>query len=118
MIKEFQHYLETFEVWDNANAARIVYQNFRRCLSGATKDLWDELNTIAEDEERDELTFNEHVEQLTSAVLGVEAFENQKNYLKFTSKTDKMSVKDWVNRIKTINYYLPLMEHDTRPFSE
>jgi hypothetical protein len=118
MIKEFQHYLETFEVWDNANAACIVYQNFRRCLSGATKDLWDELNTIAEDEERDELTFNEHVEQLTSAVLGVEAFENQKKYLKFTSKTDKMSVKDWVNRIKTINYYLPLMEHDTRPFSE
>jgi hypothetical protein len=42
------------------------------------------LNTIAEDEERDELIFNEHVEQLTSAVLGEEAFENQKDYLKFT----------------------------------
>jgi len=43
MIKELQHYLETFEVWDNANAARIINQNFQRCLSGATKDLWDEI---------------------------------------------------------------------------
>jgi len=118
MIKEFQHYLETFEVWNNANAARIVYRNFRRCLSGATKDLWDELNIIAEDDERDELTFNDHVEQLTNAVLGEEALENQKDYLKFTPKPDKMSVKDWINRIKTINSYLPLMEHDARAFSE
>jgi hypothetical protein len=118
MIKEFQHYLETFEVWNNANAARIVYRNFRRCLSGATKDLWDELNIIAEDDERDELTFNDHVEQLTNAVLGEEAFENQKDYLKFTPKPDKMSVKDWINRIKTINSYLPLIEHDARAFSE
>jgi hypothetical protein len=28
MIKEFQHYLEMFKVWDNANAAHIVYRNF------------------------------------------------------------------------------------------
>jgi hypothetical protein len=118
MIKDFQNYLETFEIWANANAARIVYRNFRRCLSGAAKDLWDDLNTIAEDEERDELTFNEHIEQLTSAVLGAEAFENQKDYLKSTRKPDKMSVKDWINRIKNINSYLPLMEPEARSFSE
>jgi hypothetical protein len=47
-----------------------------------------------------------------------EAFENQKDYLKFTPKPDKMSVKDWRNRIKNINSYLPLMEHEARSFSE
>jgi hypothetical protein len=50
--------------------------------------------------------------------LGEEAYENQKDYLKFTPKPDKMSVKDWINRIKNINSYLPLMEHEARSFSE
>jgi len=28
VIKEFQNYLETFEIWDNTNAPHIIYQNF------------------------------------------------------------------------------------------
>jgi hypothetical protein len=28
VIREFQNYLETFEIWDNANAPHIIYQNF------------------------------------------------------------------------------------------
>ena len=68
MIKEFQNYLETFEIWDNENAARIVYRNFRRCISGATKDLWDQIIASEENEERDELTFTESLGKLTKAV--------------------------------------------------
>ena len=97
MTKEFQNYLETFEIWENENAARIVYRNFRRCISGATKDLWDQINTINEDEERDELTFSSHMAKLTRAVLGVDAFDNQKEYLKETPKPENMSVKQWIN---------------------
>ena len=52
MIKEFQNYLETFEIWENENATRIVYHNFRRCISGATEDLWDQITASEENEER------------------------------------------------------------------
>jgi hypothetical protein len=97
MTKEFQNSLETFEIWENENAAHIVHRNLRRCISGATKDLWDQINTINEDEERDELTFSSHMAKLTRAVLGVDAFDNQKDYLKETPKPENMSVKQWIN---------------------
>jgi len=94
MIQEFQNYLETFEIWENENAARIVYRNFRRCISGATKDLWDQIIASKENEERDELTFTESLGKLTKAVLGVDAFDNQKEYMKETQKPEKMSSSD------------------------
>jgi len=76
------------------------------------------LNTIAEDEERDELIFRNHMAKLTRAVLAVDALDNQKEYLKDTPKPEKMSIKQWIKRIKNINSYLPLMEQEARPFSE
>ena len=79
MVKEFQNYLETFKIWDNENAVCIVYRNLRRCISGATKDLWDQINTVSEDEERDELTFSSHMAKLTRAVLGVDALTVRRN---------------------------------------
>jgi len=33
-------------------------------------------------------------------------------------KPDKMSVKQWINRIKNINSYLPLMQPNGRSFTE
>jgi hypothetical protein len=118
MVKEFQNYLETFEIWDNENATCIIYCNFRRCISGATRDLWDQISTINEDEERDELTFSSHMAKLTRAVLGVDAFDNKKDYLKETPKPEKMSVKQWINRIKNITSYLPLMDQEARTYSK
>jgi hypothetical protein len=118
MIKEFQNDLETFEIWENKNAAQIVYHNFRRCILGATKDLWDQITASEENEDRDELSFNESMGKLTNAVLGVDAFDNQKEYMKKTQKPEKISVKIWINRIKNINSYLPLMDQDARAFSE
>ena len=41
MIKEFQNYVNTYSIWEEENAARTVYCNFRRCLAGAARDLWD-----------------------------------------------------------------------------
>jgi hypothetical protein len=76
------------------------------------------LNTIAEDEERDELIFRNHMAKLTRAVLAVDALDNQKEYLKDTPKPEKMSIKQWIKRIKNINSYLPLMEQEAWPFSK
>jgi len=121
LIKEFQNYIETYGIWnqENANAANTVYRNFRRCLAGATRDLWDQINVVEEEDgTRDEMTFWDHLRELTSAVLGEDALRNQKEYLKNTPKPENMSVKQWINRIKNINSYLPLMQEDGRAFSE
>lgn len=117
MIKEFQNYTETYDIWDQATPHCVP--NFRRCLAGAARDLWDQINVL-EDENgvRDELTFDDHLQELTGAILGDDALRNQKDYLKNTPKPDKMSVKQWINRIKNINSYLPLMQPNCRSFSE
>ncbi len=46
---------------------------FCRCLAGAARDLWDQINVLEEDEEQDELTFEEHLNELTNAILGQDA---------------------------------------------
>jgi hypothetical protein len=46
--------------------------------------LWDQVNVVDGDEARDELTFENHVRELTSAILGEDALQNQKDYLKST----------------------------------
>jgi len=82
LVKEFQNYIDTYEMWNDEHAAYIVYKNFRRCLSGAARDLWDHINVLENaDEERDELTFQTNVTELTSAILGDDALRNQKDYL-------------------------------------
>jgi len=116
-IKEFQNYID--EIWDDNNAAQTVYQNFRRCLAGSARDLWDQINVLEDEEvERDELTFDSHLKEVTSVILGEDALRNQKIYLKYTPKPEKMSVKQLVNCIKNINSYLPLMQPNGHPFSE
>ncbi len=66
---------------------------------------------IEEDKDRDELTFEEHLKELTHAILCDNAFHN-------TPKPEKMSVKQWINRLKNINSYLPLMQENGEAFSE
>jgi hypothetical protein len=123
LLKEFQNYVNTYDIWEGENAARTIYRNFRRCLAGAARDLWDQIIVILNEEEEEnqdgnEETFAEHVQELTSAILGEDALRNQKDYLKSTPKPEKMSVKQWVNRIKNINSYLPLMQVNGRSFTE
>ena len=45
------------------------------------------------DKVRDKLRFDDHLQELTSEILGEDALRNQKDYLKNTPKPDKMSVK-------------------------
>lgn len=118
MIKEFQNYVETYNIWDDDNASSMVYQNFRRCLAGSARDLWDQINVIEGNEVRDDVTFWDHLSALTKAIIGEDALHEQKDYLKNTSKQEKMSVKQWVNRLKNITSYLPMMEQDARSFTE
>ena len=120
LVKEFNNYVQTYNIWNaqNQNAAHTVYKNFCRCLAGAARDRWDLVNVLEEEEHRDEITFQYHVRELTTAILGNDALRNQKDYLKNTPKPDNMSVKQWINRLLNINSYLPLMQQNARAFSE
>jgi len=89
MMKRFSNYVKSYGIWDEENTACAVYWNFRRCLAGVARDLWDQINVIEEEEEvRDELTFNNHLKEGTSAFLEDHALRNQKDYLKSTPKPD------------------------------
>jgi hypothetical protein len=106
--------IETYALWEQENGAgvRFIYRSFRRCLGGAARDLWDQINIIAEEEERDELTFEDHLWELTQELIGYDAYRIQKEYLKRMAKPEGLSVKLWLNRMKNINSYLPLMKRD------
>ncbi len=118
MIKEFQNFVDTYKIWSTDNTACTIYQNFRRCLAGAARDLWNQINKMEEDKVRDELTFDGHMKELTSAILGNNALCNEKDRLKSTPKPEKMSVKQWINRMKNIKSYLPLMHENEQAFTE
>jgi hypothetical protein len=118
LLKEFHNYVSTYEIWNDEHASHTIYKSFRRCLAGAARDLWDQINVLDDEEERDELSFEIHIRELTSAILGDDAYMNQKDYLKTTLKPEKMTVKQWINRLKNINSYLPLMQADAQALSE
>jgi len=120
LIKEFKNYVDTYDIWNarNQNAAHTVYKIFCQCLAGAARDRWDLINVIDEDEVRDDITFQFHIHEFTTAILGNDAFRNQKDYLKSTPKRNNMSVKQWINRLLNINSYLPLMQRNARAFLE
>jgi hypothetical protein len=55
---------------------------------------------------------------LPEKFVGLDAYRNQKEYLKKTAKPEGSTVKLWINRMKNINPYLPLMKHNSHPLSK
>lgn len=49
LVREFRNMIETYALWEQETGVgvRIIYRSFRRCLSGAARDLWDQTNVIA-----------------------------------------------------------------------
>jgi hypothetical protein len=85
LVKEFNYLIETYDLWNGQEGAEIVYRYFRRCITGSVRDLWDRISE-EEEEERDKLTFKTHLYELTSEILGTDACQLQKDYLKKTRK--------------------------------
>jgi hypothetical protein len=89
LVKEFKNIAETYELWAQDNDTRNIYSSFRRCLGGAARDMWDQINIIDDEEERrNELTFENHLWKLTIENIGLDACRKQKEYLKKTLKPE------------------------------
>jgi hypothetical protein len=73
-----------------------------------------------EEEVRDELTFDNHLQELTSAILGDDAFQNQKDYLKNTPKPERWLLSNGLIAEKhqlllTLNAYVSQWEWQINP---
>jgi hypothetical protein len=51
----------------------LEYRSFCWCLGGAARDLWDQVIMIDKEEEmRDEITFENHLRELTREMVGLD----------------------------------------------
>ena len=88
-----------------------MFARFRRCLKSSTRDSWD---SIVEGEAKTNDNFKTLNQSLHDEMIGLDAEENQKEYLKNTPKPNNMSVKNWIRRIKHINGLIRLIEEDAK----
>jgi hypothetical protein len=101
LVKAFRNMIEAYELWEPENGVKIIYQSFHQCLSGATRDLWDQINILKDNNEtRDKLPFEDHLWNFTQETNGSYAYRSQKEYLKRTAKPERISVKLWLIWIK------------------
>jgi hypothetical protein len=83
LVKDFKNMTKTSELWEQDNGAKTIYCSFHRCLSGATRDHWDQIHIINEEEEtKDQPTFQNNLWELTKEIVGLDACRNQKEFLK------------------------------------
>ena len=120
LIKEYKNLIDTYDLWDQENADRNVYFDFRRCLRDSARDDWDLIVEIMDDEgeERGQQAFEAAISSLIESSLSEQAYIRQRTYLRSTPKPRNLSVKKWVNRILTINSFLPLMEIGAQRITE
>ncbi len=73
-VKEFSNMISTYDLWNKPNGNLLVYRSFQRCLAGSAQDLWDQVNVVDGEEERDELTFETHLWEFTLEISGEGAY--------------------------------------------
>ena len=83
LVKEFKNVIETYNLWSGvaAEAAAIVYSDFRRCLKGHARDAWDDIVT---GQTKNRQNFETHLRSFIKKHLGQNALQNQVLYHKET----------------------------------
>jgi hypothetical protein len=103
LVREFQNLVDTYDLWHIAptvaRSAVIVYSDFRRCLRGNAREIWD---VIIANQPRTAAQFQVQLKQLIKKHIGQNALQNQVLYLETTRKPESMSVLQWINRINNI----------------
>ena len=71
-----------------------------------------------EENERDQEAFEAAISSHIESSFSEQAYIRQKTYLRSTPKPRNLNVKKWINRILTINSFLPLMETGAHRLTE
>ena len=121
MLREFHSLLDQHQILGDALRVEMAYEFFSDTVKGDALDNWLE---ILQDSQvylvgvRDAASWAAHISAFRDILLDPEAYDDQREYLQSTKKTQNMSVRDWIKRIKVINGYLPLMETGAVKFME
>jgi hypothetical protein len=118
LVKEFQNLIDTYNLWHNgtvAESAAMIYADFRRCLRGNARDMWD---IIISNQPRTAAQFQVQLKKLIKKHIGQTALQNQVLYLETTRKLENMSVLQWINHINNINAYLALLADNAVKLTE
>ena len=96
LIKEFKNIVETYNLWGGvpAEAAAIIYSDFRRCLKGNARDSWDDLIAGTN---KNRTNFNDALKRFIKNHIGQNALQNQVYYLETTKKPESLSVMQWIS---------------------
>ena len=85
---------------------------FKRCLKGSAKNSCSRaVATVNGGVIDTNARLETVVEETTSMILGLNAYDNQLEYLKTTKKPRKLSVEEWMRRIQNINLHMVNMEN-------
>ena len=117
-IKEFFTILEDDERLKEDDNVKETSNFFRKMMKGEARATYtekiDELpNGLTDIDALLEVLNNTSIE-----ILGQDAFDNQIEYLKKTKKPKKLSVDEWLKRIRNINGALPYINMDEDKMSD
>ena len=101
---------------DDSYGAKHLYSLTRKAVRGHALDTW--LNISRDQSVKSYGNFKEDLWKLTNRIIDDDATRQQKKYLEKTKKPRKMTSKQWLNRICTINTYLPEMKKGQKKYSE
>ena len=112
---------QTIEDWEmtpqnDAYGAKHLYTALRKSLSGNMLDEW--LDITASRGMQAYNWFKEDLWALTECQINKDYFCKQKKYLESTKKPRVMKSKEWINRLKVINNYLPQMQCRKRKYTD
>ncbi len=100
----------------DGHGAKHLYTLVRKSLSGNVLDEWIDISTARAT--KDYANFQLDLWRLTDKQIDDDSVRKQKRYLENTKKPRKMTSKEWLNRLKVINNYLPRMKSGQRKYSE
>ena len=101
---------------DNGHGAKHLYTLVRKALSGNVLDKWIDISTSRAT--KDYANFKVDLWKLIDKQIEDDLVRQQKRYLENTKKPRKMTRKEWLNRIKVINNYLPRMKIGQAKYSD
>ena len=113
-LREFNDMTVTYDLFTLLNGAK-VYDRFRRCLSGDALDTW---NGLIVGKTKDATNFKTAQLEMVETLIGDEAHDDQVEYLKDTRKPHDMDASKWIQRMKTINSYLPTLKDGASSLTE
>ena len=120
-IREFKTMTTSYSMLTTNIGAISTYEMFRESIRGVARDTWDEIlqdASVCIVGVFNQSTFNSHTNAFQEAFINEDAYDDQREYLRTTSKPRDMKAKDWVMCMKVINSYLKLLAANGRKFTE